>query len=135
MTIANVIKKRSRTYVIERTSAVTTDPQTGRGSGGAISTGSLRCHIQGYDGPRRSDGVAGVGTQGMIKIWVSSSASVVMDDASDGGDLRCDPGEGGSGSPADVIRYDNHRWLVIERTRWADDGSHRQYLARDEGAV
>lgn len=133
--LAKVIKKRSRSYVIERRTAVSTDPQTGRPTGGVTSTGTLRCHIQPYDGPRRSDGAGGVGTSGMIKIWVPSDISVVLDDLSDGGALRCDPGQGGTGAPGDHIRFDDHRWLVIDRSSWVDDGSHRQYLARDEGAI
>lgn len=133
--LANVIKKRQRLYVIERRTAVTTDPLTGRAVGGTEATGTLRCHIQPYDGARRQDGVSGVGTTGLIKIWVVAANGVVMDDLTDGGNLRTDPGEGGTGSPGDHIRYDDHRWLVIERSSWVEDGSHRQYLARDEGAT
>lgn len=132
--LANVIKKRSRTYVIERRTEVTVNPETGGGLGGDVVLGSLRCHIQGYDGPRRTDSTAGVSTGGLIKVWVPSDVFVIIEDE-DPTDVRCDPGEGGSGPPGDVIQYDAHRWLFIERTHWVEDGTHRQYLARDEGVV
>jgi hypothetical protein len=133
--LANVIAKRSRDYVIERRGAVTTDPLTGLGTGGAVSTGTLRCHIQPYDGPARVDNVSGTDTTGRIKIWVADSAHVILDDDTDVGELRTDPGEGGTGAPGDVVVYDGHRWLVIERSTWSLDGSHHQYLARDKGAA
>lgn len=135
MSLSAAIRKRSRTYVVERTAAVTVDPLTGRGLGGTVATGTILAHIQGFDGARRVDSVAGVDTTGLVKVWVADEDTVALDDLSDGGALRVDPGEGGSGSPGDVLRYDGHRWLVIERQSWSQDGGHNQYLARDEGAV
>jgi hypothetical protein len=111
--LANVIKSRSRTYVVERREAVTVNPETGGGLGGDVVLGSLRCHIQSYDGPRRTDSTAGVSTGGLIKVWVPSDVFVLIEDE--------DPSA--------------HRWLFIERTHWVEDGTHRQYLARDEGVV
>lgn len=134
MSLARAIRRRSRTYDVERRSAVTTDPTTGGGLGGTVTEGTIFAHIQGYDGPRRADSVAGVDTSGMVKIWVADSVSVALGGV-DGGELRCDPGEGGTGAPGDIVIWDSHRWLVIERQRWAEDGSFRQYLARDEGAA
>jgi hypothetical protein len=140
--LANIIKKRSRTYVIERMAPVTTDPQTGRAVGGGITLGTLRCHIQPGDGARRVDGIAGVDTSGLIRIWVPIDVGVTLEIADDddpedaiGGDVRVDPGQGGNGSPGDHIHYDGHRWLVIERKPFPEDGSYRRYLARDEGAL
>lgn len=133
--IARAIRRRSKIYVVERREPVTTDPLSGRGSGGTQSA-TIRAHIQPAAGPRRVDGVDGVDTAGTIKIWVAAVDTVVLDEGAEAaGELLCDEGEGSSAPPGDVIQYDGHRWLVVERSNWVEEGSHRQYLARDEGPV
>lgn len=134
-----IIEEFSETVVVERNTEATTDPLDGTGIPGTVLTGTLRCCVQPYDGPRRVDSTAGTDTAGNIKIWVPVGVSVMLDGdpPTDGGPLVAAPGQGGSGPSPDYIFWGSpggqlHRYRVLEDNGWTQ-GQHIRYMGSDEG--
>jgi hypothetical protein len=134
--MASIIGEWAEPIVVLRAAATVTDPLTGVGTAGGITTGTLRCSVQPSSGPRRVDQTGGTSTAGNVKVFVADSVTVQLDGdpPTDGGALIPAKGEGATGAPPDHIVWRGHKWRILEASEWTE-GVHIQYLASDEGAV